>query len=560
MVFQKYHRKLAVMTVAMLFSFAGCLGGVPEETPVLMEQEDITIENLVEIEDGIVYETWGKRLTEEDVTIKIFARQDSGSVVVEEAPFWQEMAKMTGVTIVGTADGDLDEVSDLYIHAYDGLNSDIVSVSHLAEEMSYIASDGKFLDLNDYLDYMPNLRRFIETEMGRQVYEMLLAPDGAFYLIPSVESFSQTHVPVIRKDWLDELGMPLPQTTDDLYRTLKAFKDNDMGNGITVPFVAADWVLKQNAPVLWGARTETRATGRMVNKPDGSFYHGWSTEEFRYMLTEMSRWYDEGLIASNVFTVEDALNDHFPSDQGGFTYWRRALDYKGQSNMPEGFDLEVILPTEFKGQRLDQRATHPIRKGRVGISASSKHPEIAAMFLDALLSPEGSVGQETGFVGKDVFLFETDDQGYDVYRVSQKMEAMLYEDRTYGSVKEAQHGYGSLGIGFSTHAYRDSLKIISSNTESAGAAGGRDEVNRMFAEAYEDGTLTFIPARTMIFSSEITGEINDIKSVLEGYQNMVFEQAVTGSYKELDDQWWESYIQECNRLGMERLVEIYNQH
>ena len=42
-----------------------------------------------------------------------------------------------------------------------------------------------------------------------------------------------------RQDWLDKLGLPIPETTDDLYNTLKAFKTQDPnGNGLNdeIPF------------------------------------------------------------------------------------------------------------------------------------------------------------------------------------------------------------------------------------------------------------------------------------------------------------------------------------
>ena len=39
-------------------------------------------------------------------------------------------------------------------------------------------------------------------------------------------------MPIVRKDWLDELNLPEPATLDDYYNVLKAFTEQDPdGNG-----------------------------------------------------------------------------------------------------------------------------------------------------------------------------------------------------------------------------------------------------------------------------------------------------------------------------------------
>lgn len=563
-----------ILIIAMLFVTASCGNNVENiESAVDVNSETVdeenivdenategntVVENMYKMENGKVVETWGVKLVEEPTTIKIFARQDSDAVVNENDNFWKQMEEMTGVTAVGTANSKLDSVSDLNYHAYEGLNSDIVSVAHLTDEIMVLASQDQFYDLNEYLDYMPNLSAFLETEQGKQVYEMSLSEGGEFFLVPSIERFHETHVPMIRQDWLDKLGLPVPQTTEELYETLKAFKDNDLGDRVTIPFVAKGWVLKQNSPVLWGARTETRATGRMVNDIDGNFYHGWSTPEFRNMLTEVSKWYDEGLIAENVFSVDDPLEDHLPTDQGGFIYWSTSkLSYNDKEDMPEGFELVRMFPTEFEGQRYDQRSTHMLRKGRIGISKSCDNPELAAMYLDALLSEEGTISQTTGFVGDQIKFVDVSEDGYNVYQYSQEWSEEMNSEK-YADHKDARIQSGILGMGLTMDAY-DNVRIYGSEETEFALPETTSNDEYTFVDAINDGTILFIPAKTMTFSSEDTQRINEIKAKLETYQDKVFEEAITGNYMLLDDIWWEAYITECNNLGMQELVNIYNQ-
>ena len=95
------------------------------------------------------------------------------------------------------------------------------------------AEDGVIVPISDYLDYMPNLKKFIEE--NPEVAKQFTEADGTIYYAPSIRKDPElrTYVgPTIRKDWLDKLGLSMPTNTDELYEVLKAFKTQDPnGNG-----------------------------------------------------------------------------------------------------------------------------------------------------------------------------------------------------------------------------------------------------------------------------------------------------------------------------------------
>lgn len=546
------------MTLTLLVSLTACGGGDNETSSNEGSSESTSSESnssSSEAGDDLYDGTWGSKLTDGGETIKIFARQDKDFVVDPEMPFFKAFTEMTGVKIEGTANPNVETITDLNVHATDGFPSDIITVGNIGSELERYAAEGAFLDLNDYLEYMPNLQAFIETDLGRQAYEASLSETGEFYLIPAVERFKPTHIPMIRKDWLDQLGLEVPQTTEDLYEALKAFKDNELGDGLTVPFLAKTWVLKQNSPVLFGARIETRPTGRMVNDADGNFTHGWTSDEFRNYVVNLSKWYDEGILAQDVFTADNPLDEHFPTNQGGFTYYSASkLGYNDQPDMPEGFELVPMLPTEYDGVRMDQRATHYLRKGRIGISVASENPVLAAKVIDYFLSQEGALVQQYGFEGQQYEKLE-DVDGITVYQYTQDWTDTVTNEYN-GDYTLALLEQGFLNIGVSEDAFYDKQRVIKQ-----GEVFGEsviDEVEAMYLEAFADGTVEFIPAISMSFSPEETVEISSIKAALETYQDEFFELAVTNDYTTLDDAWWNNYMETCKELGIERLVEIYN--
>lgn len=97
------------------------------------------------------------------------------------------------------------------------------------------AQAGAFWDLTDKLKDYPNLNTtFPDVQNNSSI-------NGKVYGVFRARGPMRTAV-IIRKDWLDKLGLQMPKTTDDLYKIAKAFTEQDPdGNGakdtygITIP-------------------------------------------------------------------------------------------------------------------------------------------------------------------------------------------------------------------------------------------------------------------------------------------------------------------------------------
>ncbi|WJH35358.1 extracellular solute-binding protein [Paenibacillus sp. CC-CFT747] len=91
------------------------------------------------------------------------------------------------------------------------------------------ANNGMIIPVDEYVTkYMPNLKNYLsEEDMKNGKYL------GKQYLIPTpLSSLQNPLVTYIRKDWLDKLKLPVPQTTDELMNVMKAFASQDPdGNG-----------------------------------------------------------------------------------------------------------------------------------------------------------------------------------------------------------------------------------------------------------------------------------------------------------------------------------------
>jgi putative aldouronate transport system substrate-binding protein len=176
------------------------------------------------------------------------------------------------------------------------------------------AEAGAFWDLTDKLDKYPNLKP-ADARTGRNA-----SINGKIYGIYRIRPALRSAV-VIRKDWLAKVGLPVPESVDDLYRIAKAFADQDPdGNGKkdTYGLIIPKWPGNYasfspydaietwfGAPNGWGER-------------NGKLVPGFSTEEFVQANRWLKQWVDQGLVNRDFATLDSAnWNDPFVQGKGG---------------------------------------------------------------------------------------------------------------------------------------------------------------------------------------------------------------------------------------------------
>lgn len=166
----------------------------------------------------------------------------------------------------------------------------------------------KIIKLNDYIDkYAPNLKKVLaeHPEWKKQIQ----TDDGSIYAFPFLRGDSSLltfYGPMLRKDWLDKLGLQTPETIDEWHTTLKAFKEKDPnGNGEKdeIPLLINKTELTSNA--FAGAYGITPG----FYQEDGKVKYGSITPGFKKYLTLLHDWYKEGLIDSDYVSTDEKLTD-----------------------------------------------------------------------------------------------------------------------------------------------------------------------------------------------------------------------------------------------------------
>lgn len=268
--------------------------------------------------------------------------------------------------------------------------------------------EGLIIDLTDLIaEHAPNLTRiFNERPELRKEVE---TADGRIYYFPSINPMltvedicrRTTAGLIIRKDWLDKLGLSVPNTVDEWYEVLTAFKTRDPnGNGVhdEIPFDG------------WGLPYFAASYGvlnRFCIKPDGTVVYGPMEQEYKAYLETMNKWYSEGLLGSNclihseAWKVENIVNNLTGAFTGMDNAWRHYLPNL-QENVADAMFAPVPWALSSDGVRYTFRtetAGH-MSKMVTTITSDCKDPVAAVKFIDYMYSQEGADLLTWGIEGK----------------------------------------------------------------------------------------------------------------------------------------------------------------
>lgn len=93
-----------------------------------------------------------------------------------------------------------------------------------------LAAEGAIIALDEYLDLIPN----VVNAVGEDRISSWASADGHIYAIPTIVDVPGSQSVMVRQDWVDALGLKLPETWEDWLTLWRGIRDNDMnGNGDT---------------------------------------------------------------------------------------------------------------------------------------------------------------------------------------------------------------------------------------------------------------------------------------------------------------------------------------
>ena len=210
------------------------------------------------------------------------------------------------------------EYPDAIVYNWSGVNGGIES----------FVEDGVIYDLTPYIETcMPNFSKLLEEHP--EIKKDVMTDDGRILTIPYVRLDKELCVyqgPLVRRDWLDKLGLEEPTTPAELKTVLKAFRDKD-ANGNGKPDETLGGIGFDNAQgigcLLWAFGTTWD-----FHLKDGKVVYGPVTKEFRDGVEYIADLYKEGLIdpdylIDEIHGQQVRIRLRFPADKIQRDYERR---------------------------------------------------------------------------------------------------------------------------------------------------------------------------------------------------------------------------------------------
>ncbi len=189
-----------------------------------------------------------------------------------------------------------------------------------------LAQNGLLADLTDiYDDNISDTIKGIDKSYNGRNFEPVTI-DGRIMAIPGGNLDGQQNILWLRKDWLDNLGLDVPDTFEDLEKVLYAFVNDDPdGNGVddTVGLVVSATEAVKGYNHNYGLEPIFYAFGAYptywMEDENGQVYYGSTGEKMKDALALLQDWYAKGLIDKQFATRIGSGETEavFTSGQGG---------------------------------------------------------------------------------------------------------------------------------------------------------------------------------------------------------------------------------------------------
>lgn len=338
---------------------------------------------------------------------------------LEDIPFFQEWKRRTGVNVT-FMNPPLNQGKEAF--------NVMITSGHLPDMIEYewmnypggpekAIHDGIILPLNELIEeHAPHFKQFLEDhpEIDRQIK----TADGSYYVFPFIQAEDKLRTyqgPIIRKDWLDELKLPVPETIEEWHTVLTAFKEQ---KGVPAPLT-----ILGNSNPLSGIESGGFIGAYGIRKgfymEDGVVKFGPMEPEYKEFLALFRSWYAEGLIDQHFATTDTETQDmNMTMERSGAAIWNAGAGIgtwlpKIKEERPSAELIAAPYPVLHEGMRpkFGQLAPEVGISGGVALSGSIQNAEAAIRMLDYGYGEEGHLLFNFGMEGLSYEMID----GYPTY-------------------------------------------------------------------------------------------------------------------------------------------------
>lgn len=363
-------------------------------------------------------------MAEDQTSFTIMGGQSALSPGYADNKVLNQLMADTGISINwNTMSDSLSEQVNIHIAGGD-LPDAFMGVGFSNYDLATYGDDGTFIDLTPYInaDVMPNLTAILEAHP--EIRAAITQADGKIYGLPSAEQmgtagigkeedysiFTIPQFSMINKAWLDDLGLAVPTTLEELHTALVAFKENDMAAkmygaaaGSTIPMSVGfdQWCWGQN--IFYAGFGFTNWPNDVINdlvlQPDGKVNFVCDDDGYREALTYFHDWYADGLIDLEMFS-QDTTQLMAKCQQGwvGVSTWWYIEELMGSYS--KDYVFLPVLDGPSGTHNVTVRTGGATSSGQLSITEVCKSPENLLKFFDKWYDGEIVMQLQYGPIGE----------------------------------------------------------------------------------------------------------------------------------------------------------------
>lgn len=427
-------------------------------------------------------------------------------------------------------------------------------------EAQKYGKEGVFLPLNDLIkENAPNIQKGMEKVSYLE--EGITAPDGNIYGLPLLgECYhcSRYGKMWINTDWLENLNLEMPKTTEEYKKVLEAFKNNDPnGNGKKdeIP-LSGESTQVGNNPVQFLMSAFIPNNGKdYINVNDGKLSLGAMQPEWKEGLKYIHSLYEEGLIDSGTFTQNGESLKQLGTPEGEAILGAFAASHSGigvDLNSEHSKKYDVVPP--LKGPDGAQFTTSNYGSVvnfafAITNKAKGKKAEALIKLADYLYSEEGTLAMTYGKEG--IHWKKGGPEDIDL-NGNQAKYATILQDPNMKEEDKVHYGWGERGPILQTREFRDSIGTATDEWTPEGFERRLYNATKKYDGFEPKEQFNSLAAWVEPKDAE---ELNLLQVNINKYieENMV--QFVTGS-KDIEKEW-DKYVDGFKTLQVDRYLEIY---
>jgi len=434
-------------------------------------------------------------------------------------------------------------------------------------DLANYGADGTFIDLTPYIneEVMPNLTKILEEHPG--IRAAITMDDGCIYGLPSAEQmgtagigkeedysiFTIPQFSMINKAWLDDLGLEVPTTLDELEVCLQAFKDNDMsaqyngnGGGTTIPMSTGfdQWCWGQN--IFYAGFGFTNWTNDICNdlvlQKDGKVNFVCDDDGYRAAMDYFHNWYAKGLMDIETFSQDDTqLMSKCQQGYVGVSTWWYIEELMGE--YAKDYVFLPVLAGPDGTKNVTVRTGGGTSSGQLSITEACESPSNLLRFYDKWYDGETVMQLQYGPIG--VFFTGQDENG--VWNSITEEEAQAQFGKGAGELKSTYEVAGPKLI--LSHYYNDTFKMEDRAVERL------TDLYDYWMPQVSDTTTYPIDC---VFTAE---ELETIDRYKTDFQDTVAEnEGLWIKNGGPTDEEWEAYKQNLSAAcGMDELLTVYQE-